>query len=177
LDEARGALDEARGALQAARAAAGEGRAEARQSDRPVRAVCAMTYAGPVEIGRVIEAARHHRPGAANASLSIDRPNGRIRVEVKHKMKAGRLLVLVDGKTVLSKPFDAAKGKSGTVTHVLSVPAGRHGVEVRLLAEKGGVAAKSKITGTVKRNEVALLRGEQPSASRKELELDWQVPH
>jgi hypothetical protein len=161
----------------AGRAAAGEGMADARQPDRPVKAICAMTYAGPVEIGRAIKAARHTRPGTANASLSIDRPHGRIRVEVKHKMKAGRLLVLVDGKTVLSKPFDAAKGKSGTVTHVLSVPAGRHGVEVRLLAEKGRIAARSKITGTVKRNEVALLRGEQPSASRQELDLDWQVPH
>ncbi len=136
-----------------------------------------MTYAGPVEIGRVIEAARHPRPGAVHASLPIDRPSGRIRVEVKHRMKTGRLLVLVDGKTVLSKPFDAAKGKSGTVTHVLSVSAGRHGVEVRLLADKGRIAARSKITGTVKSNEVALLRGEQPSVSQKELDLDWKVPH
>lgn len=78
---------------------------------------------------------------------------------------------------MLSKPFDAAQGKSGTVTHVLSVPVGRHGVEVRLLADKGRIAARSKITGTVKRNEVALLKGEQPSVSRKELELDWKVPY
>ncbi len=176
LDAARGGVDAARGALDD-RAAAGDGAAGLPPVDRPIKAICAMTYAGPVEIGRAIESARHPRPGAVHASLPIDRPSGRIRVEVKHKMKAGRLLVLVDGKTVLSKPFEAVKGKSGTVTHVLSVPAGRHGVEVRLLADKGRIAAKSKIAGTVKRNEVALLRGEQPSASRKELELDWKVSH
>ena len=111
------------------------------------------------------------------SSQPVERPNGRIRVEVKHKMRSGRLLVLVDGKTVLSKPFDASKGKSGMVTHVLSVPAGRHGVEVRLLADKGRIASRSKITGVVKQNEVALLQGEQPNGSRKELELDWKDPH
>jgi len=90
-------------------------------------------------------------------------------------MRSGRLIVLVDGKTVLSKPFEATRGKSGTVTHVLSVPAGKHGVEVRLVADKGELAAKSKITGTVGRNQVALLTGEQRSASRTRLELDWHA--
>src|SRR2546425_1197637 len=121
------------------------------------------------------ESRRRARAGrAVGASFtSVDRPTGRIRVEVKHRMKAGRLMVLVDGKTVLSKPFESTKGKSGTVTHVLSVPAGRHGVEVRLLEEKGALAAKSKITGTVVKNEMALLEGEQRSGSKKSLGLDW----
>ena len=140
-------------------------------------AVCAVTSAGPTEIRRVLAAARRGRTGAGAtaASLSTDRPAGRIRVEVKHRMRSGRLIVLVDGKTVLSKPFEATRGKSGTVTHVLSVPAGKHGVEVRLMADKGELAAKSKITGTVGRNQVALLTGEQRSASRTRLELDWHA--
>ena len=140
-------------------------------------AVCAVTSAGPTEIRRVLAAARRGRTGAGDtaASLSTDRPAGRIRVEVKHRMRSGRLIVLVDGKTVLSKPFEATRGKSGTVTHVLSVPAGKHGVEVRLMADKGELAAKSKITGTVGRNQVALLTGEQRSASRTRLELDWHA--
>ena len=140
-------------------------------------AVCAVTSAGPTEIRRVLAAARRGRTGAGAtaASLSTDRPAGRIRVEVKHRMRSGRLIVLVDGKTVLSKPFEATRGKSGTVTHVLSVPAGKHGVEVRLVADKGELAAKSKITGTVGRNQVALLTGEQRSASRTRLELDWHA--
>jgi hypothetical protein len=138
-----------------------------------------MSYAGPAEIGLVVEAARRGGAGkAVGASFTpVDHPTGRIRVEVKHRMKSGRLMILVDGKTVLSKPFGATKGKSGTVTHVLSVPAGRHGVEVRLMEEKGGLAAKSKITGTVIKNEVALLLGEQRSASKKDIELDWRVSH
>jgi hypothetical protein len=152
---------------------------ESVQSDRPIQAICAISYAGPAEIGRIVEGARRARAGSgADAGfVPVDHPTGRIRVEVKHHMKAGRLVVLVDGKTVLSKPFEATKGKSGTVTHVLSVPAGRHGVEVRLLEEKGGLAAKSKITGSVIKNEVALLAGDQRSGSKKKLELDWHVSH
>jgi hypothetical protein len=173
----RQSLEEARGGLEAARGAAADGALDPSRSDTPIQAVCAMTYAGQVEISHVLEAARHPRPGSVREPAPIDHPSGRIRVEVRHKMRSGRLLVLVDGKTVLSKPFDAAKGKAGTVTHILSVPAGRHGIEVRLLADKGSVASRSKITGVVKQNEVALLKGDQPSASRTELDLDWQVPH
>jgi hypothetical protein len=173
----RRSMEEARGGLDAARDAAADGAPDPTRSDTPIQAVCAMTYAGQVEISHVLEAARHPRPGSVREPQPIDHPNGRIRVEVRHKMRSGRLLVLVDGKTVLSKPFDATKGKSGMVTHVLSVPAGRHGIEVRLLADKGRVASRSKITGVVKQNEVALLKGDQPSASRTELDLDWKVPH
>jgi len=35
------------------------------------------------------------------------------------------------------------------------------------------LAAKSKITGTVVKNEMALLEGEQRSGSKKSLGLDW----
>ena len=173
----RGAADAARDALKAARTAGAAVSAGDIQPDHPVQAVCAVTYAGPAEVRRVLEAARHQRrgAGAAGASWSLDHPSGRIRLEVKHRMRSGRLIVLVDGNTVLSKPFEVSRGKSGTVTHVLSVPAGKHGVEVRLIADKGDIAAKSKITGTVWRNQISLLTGEQRSASRKQLELDWHA--
>ena len=171
----RQSFDAARDALKAARQEMSMPETETIGSDKPIKALCAMSYAGPAEIGHILEAARRARAGrAVGASFtSVDRPTGRIRVEVKHRMKAGRLMVLVDGKTVLSKPFESTKGKSGTVTHVLSVPAGRHGVEVRLLEEQGALAAKSKITGTVVKNEMALLEGEQRSGSKKSLGLDW----
>jgi hypothetical protein len=175
----RQAIDAARDDLKAARQEMAPETAETFEPGKPIKAICAMTYAGPSEIGRVVQAARQARAAKVqNASLvPVDRPNGRIRVEVKHRMKGGRLVVLVDGRTVLSKPFEAGKGKSGTVTHVLSVPAGRHGVEVRLLEDKGGLFVKSKITGTVTKNEVALLTGEQRSTGKKDLKLDWQDSH
>jgi len=175
----RQAIDAARNDLKTARQELEPETAETLQPDKPIKAICATTYAGPSEIGRVVQAARQARAARTqNASLaSVDRPNGRIRVEVRHRMKGGRLIVLVDGRTVLSKPFEAVKGKSGTVTHVLSVPAGRHGVEVRLLEDKGGLLVKSKITGTVTKNEIALLTGEQRSTGNKNLKLDWQDSH
>jgi protein kinase-like protein len=153
---------------------------EFQEPDHPVAAICAMSYAGPSEIARAARAARESRAAARgqNAGLAVpEQASGRIRLEVKHRIKSGRLVVLVDGRTVLSKPFEADKGKSGTVTHVLSVPAGRHGVEVRLLEDKAGLQAKSKITGTVTKNKTALLTGEQRSKGTKDLKLDWQVSH
>jgi hypothetical protein len=173
----RQALDMARDALKTARQDTAIPEMDSIQSDKPIKAVCAMSYAGPAEIGRILEAARRARAGrGVDAGFSlVDRPAGRIRVEVRHRLKAGRLVVLVDGRTVLSKPFEAAKGKAGTVTHVLSVTAGRHGVEVRLLEGKGRMAARSKISGTVVKNETALLTGEQRSGSKKSLGLDWHV--
>ena len=172
----RKALETARQALKAGRQGMGMPEAEEPRREQPSRSVCAMSYASPSEIEQAREAAIRARSARSmNAGFLPDHPAGRIRVEVKHRMKAGRLVVLVDGKTVLSKPFEAAKGKAGKVTHVLSVAAGRHGVEVRLLENKGGLAAKSKISGTVLKNQVALLTGEQRSSSKKSLGLDWHA--
>ncbi|HKB08868.1 MAG TPA: serine/threonine-protein kinase [Candidatus Polarisedimenticolia bacterium] len=173
----RQAFDEARDAMKTAPQELPEPEADEIPTNRPLHSVCAMSYAGQPEINRAVESARRAR-GIENADWTpADHPSGRIRVEVKHRMKAGRLVVLVDGKTVLSKPFGAAKGKSGTVTHVLSVPAGKHGVEVRLLEEKGALAARSRISGTVVKNEVARLTGEQRSGTKKTLGLDWHDSH
>jgi hypothetical protein len=174
----RQSIDSARDALKAARRGVDNSRPGGIEPNQPIAAICATTTAGPVEIRHAMDASRHQGTPKAvpAASQTVDTPNGRIRVEMKHRMKTGRLVVLVDGRTVLSKPFEATKGKSGTVTHVLSVPAGRHRMEVRLLEDKGAVAARSRITGTVVKNEVARLTGEQ-SSGKPTLELDWQAPH
>ena len=172
----RQAFDVARDAMKTARQELPEPEPQEIPTNGPLHSVCAMSYAGQAEINRAIEMTRRAR-GTDSAWTPADHPSGRIRVEVKHRMKAGRLVVLVDGKTVLSKPFETAKGKSGTVTHVLSVPAGKHGVEVRLLEEKGALAARSRISGTVVKNEVARLTGEQRSGTKKTLGLDWHDSH
>jgi hypothetical protein len=100
--------------------------------------------------------------------------SGRIKVELSHRLRTGRLIVLVDGKTVLSKPFDAPKGRSaGTVSHTLSVAPGRHGLEVRVLGAKGEVRAKSRITGTIAKNRTAVLLAEQRPQAGKTLSLEW----
>jgi hypothetical protein len=101
------------------------------------------------------------------------RPTARLRLELRHRLESGRVVVLVDGKTVLSKPLETARGKKGSLSHVLSIPAGRHGVEVRLLRDRGTVAAKSKITGTMERDRTAVLKAEQRPGSRDTLTLAW----
>ncbi len=140
-------------------------------STGPIAAVCAMSYADPRQIARALSTPRQVRP--APWSLT-DRSAARLKLELSHQLSSGRIVVRVDGKTVLSRPFDAPKGKkSGTVTHLLSVPAGRHGLEVRILDAKGAVEGKSRIAGTLSHDRVAVLKAEQRSSSRKPLTLEW----
>ena len=131
-----------------------------------------MTYAGPAEIGRVLVAYRQAR---AHPPMAADHPAGRVQLEFSHHLSSGRLIVLVDGRTVLSKPFDVPKGKkSGTLSHLLSIPAGKHGVEVRVLGASGRVEAKSRIAGIVGRRGTVILRAEERTGSRKPLRLEWE---
>jgi predicted Ser/Thr protein kinase len=139
---------------------------------KPIAAVCATTEADPVEFAKNLASARQFRiqeEVAAAARL----PSSRLRIDVRHEMAAGRLVVLVDGKTVLSKPFAAVKGKPRTLSHTLSLPAGRHGVEVRLLGARGAPPASSKIKGTFEKDSTEVLEAEQSAGGRKPLRLRW----
>ena len=117
------------------------------------------------------------KPAAAKPKPAAPRPAvapGKLKVDLTHRLPAGRLVVLVDGKTVLSKPFDAPKGRtSGTISHTLTVPSGRHGLEVRVLGAKGELRAKSKITGTIAKDRVTVLKAAQRPPAGKTLSLEW----
>ena len=177
-----GALAMVGASLPATAAPAGRGISKAGRrlplgaaSDRPVRPGCAMTYADPSEVARVVAAYRISRPRVP--ALPAEAPPARLKVEFKHRIPSGRLVVLVDGKTVFSKPFDSQKEKGGgTIAHVLSIPAGKHGLEVRVLGMKGEIAAKSRIAGTMRRDRTAVLRAEERAGSRKPLRLEWDAP-
>jgi serine/threonine-protein kinase len=120
---------------------------------------------------RAVAARPPAKPAAARPAAPAP---GKVKVELAHRLSSGRLVVLVDGKRVLSKPFTAPKGKtSGTVFHTLSVPSGRHGLEVRVLGAKGEVHAKSKITGTIARDRVSVLKAAQRPPAGKTLSLEW----
>ena len=130
-----------------------------------------MTYGSPAEIARVLTAIR--RPNHRVAE-KLEPKAAELRLDFSHHMASGRVLVRVDGNTVFSKPFDAPKGKrGGKVSHTLSIPAGRHGVEVVVLSDKGAVAARSKIAGTLGRKGTAVLKAEERKGSRKALTLEW----
>jgi hypothetical protein len=169
------ARGQARGSIRPGRVgmetAGGSIRLDPASADGPIVPVCAMTHADPTEVARVLLASRRLRQAASTTALPAA---GRVRLEFSHHLSTGRVIVLVDGKTVLSKPFDLPKGKkSGDLTHLLSVPAGRHGIEVRVLGEKGEVEAKSKIAGTVGHVGTAILRVEERGGPRKPLRLEW----
>jgi len=53
------------------------------------------------------------------------------------------------------------------------VPAGRHGVEVRLTSSKGALEGKSKISGTLGENTLTVLKGELGKGKGGKLTLAW----
>ncbi len=139
---------------------------------KPITAVCATTEVDPAEFAKNLASARQLRVQQEVAAASR-LPSSRLRIELRHVMASGRLVVLVDGKTVLSKPFTAVKGKPRALSHTLSLTAGRHGVEVRLLGAKGAAPASSKIKGTFEKDGTEVLEAEQSSGARKPLKLRW----
>ncbi len=132
--------------------------------------VCAMTYAEPSQLARVLGARANLRKADDQMGQT---PTARLRIELKHRLSSGRVVVLLDGKTVLSKPFDAGRNKGGSLSHLLTVPAGKHGVEVRLTSAKGAMEGKSKITGTLGEDTLSVLKGELPKGKGGKLTLAW----
>jgi hypothetical protein len=140
----------------------------ARESRGP--SICAMSYAEPARIARVLEERAGLKQDDGGARTI---PTARLRVELRHRLSAGRIVVLLDGRTVLSKPFDASRNKGGSLSHLLTVPAGRHGVEVRLTSAKGAIEGKAKISGTLGENTLTVLKGELPKGKGGRLTLAW----
>ncbi|MGH9750352.1 MAG: protein kinase domain-containing protein [Candidatus Polarisedimenticolia bacterium] len=139
----------------------------------PIAANCAMSYADPQQMKRVAAAKASVllRAGFSSAPAA----SATLRLELKHRLPSGRVVLLVDGRTVLSQPFGAAKGRGATLVHTVSIPAGRHGVEVRLVNSKGTTEAKSSIRGTLKRDGTAVLLAEHRARNRgaSGLSLAW----
>jgi serine/threonine-protein kinase len=139
----------------------------------PIAANCAMSYADPQQMKRVAAARASVLLRAGFSSVPV--ASATLRLELKHRLPSGRVVLLVDGRTVLSQPFGAAKGRGSTLVHSVSIPAGRHGVEVRLVNSKGTTEAKSSIRGTLKRDGTSVLLAEHRARNRGEsgLTLAW----
>ena len=111
----------------------------------------------------------------------IPREAASLKIKLTHSLNSGRLIVTVSGRTALSKPFDAAfdasrENRHDTVSHLLSVPVGRHEVKVEVLGERGQVEGRSRITGIISGDRVAMLSIEQPGGSGRSLTLRWVQP-
>ena len=166
-----GLVREALGGSSAPVAAIGLRPRSAPPPDAPASgAVCAMTYADPVQTARILMS---HR-AAQRTRDPVDLPHGTILIDLAHRLSSGRLLVLVDGRTALSKPFAAGPGETtGTVLHRLSVPAGSHQVRIRLLGEHDGFDVEARTDGIVTSGQVARLRVKQPAGAPDALHLEW----
>ncbi len=112
-------------------------------------------------------------PSAHSASEGT----AKLRIELDHRLESGRLIIVVGGKTALSKPFDAPPGEaSGSFSQLLSIPAGHQGIEVQILGEMGEMRARSRIDGTIDPDELAVLKIEQRNRKQRPMTLEWTSP-
>jgi hypothetical protein len=92
-------------------------------------------------------------------------------------MPAGRIMLRVDEETVFAELLDPAteEGPAGTVRR-LSIPAGRHVIEVTLLGADVSTQAGSTIEGTMAEDGVAILQIDHLPESGDLLDLKWISP-
>ncbi len=106
-------------------------------------------------------------------------PESAVNLEIRltHLIPAGRIMLRVDEETVLSELLDPAteRGSAGTVRR-LSIPAGRHVIEVTFLGTDVSPQAGSTIEGTISEDGVAILQIDHLPESRDLLDLKWISP-
>jgi hypothetical protein len=101
-------------------------------------------------------------------------PPAALQIELSHRLASGRLVVLTDGKTVLSWPFDAPQGGDwGTLAHEISIPSGRHDLEVRILGAQDELLGSATLDGTIAPEGVTIVRADYRPKERPSLRLAW----
>ena len=92
---------------------------------------------------------------------------GTIELILRHQLSAGRIIVALDDRVILSKPFVAATTPGEFVVHRLSVVAGRHAVRVEILNPGGLIHATGTVGAYIK----------DDSTTRLEIEHQEGAPH
>jgi hypothetical protein len=119
-------------------------------------------------------------PGARHESVAT-RPEetvraGQLDLVVHHRMDRGRLIVRLAGSAFLSLPFSAAGGVPASFERPLSVPSGKHPVEVSFLDRRGRLVAQKTTEGTVAAGRSITLHVDEHSGSGDGLTLTWRTP-
>ena len=102
---------------------------------------------------------------------------GNLELVMRHTMGAGRVIVRLGGNAFLSAPFVAAAGAVPALfERALSVPAGRHPVEISVLDTRGRVVARNTTLGTVPEGAPVILQVEEHRGQGAGLTLTWKTP-
>ena len=104
-------------------------------------------------------------------------PAGRLDLVVRHRLERGRLIVRLAGCAFLSVPFAAVGGGApASFERPLSVPSGKHPVEVSFLDRTGRLVAQKTTEGTVAAGRSITLQVDEHSGSGDGLTLTWRTP-
>ncbi len=143
-----------------------------KRASRPIKAICAMSYPDDVQIARTIERyqlARMVGSPEAQAAASLE-------VRLSHRLESGRLVVLMDGKTVLSKPFEGASGGGrGLLSHLVSVTPGRHTVQVQVLGSRDELLGRAQVEGVIPPDGLVVLKADHRPRKQPEVRLEWSL--
>ena len=93
--------------------------------------------------------------------------SGTIELILRHQLSAGRIIVALDDRVILSKPFVAATTPGKHVVHHLSVASGRHALRVEILNTGGLIQATGNVGAHIKVD----------STTRLEVEHQEGTPH
>jgi hypothetical protein len=126
--------------------------------------ICAMSYPAPEHVAKFLSPGRQETPPPPGASGTID-------VRLRHELSFGRLIVALDDRTVLSKPFTVPGDGPATVAHQLSVPSGRHAVRVEILGTEGELFAGGTIIARIDPDRTARLDVEHAAGTPHTIKL------
>lgn len=103
-------------------------------------------------------------------------PAGQLDLVVSHQMDRGRLIVRLAGSAFLSLPFASGDGAPARFERPLSVPSGRHPVEISFLDRRGRVVAQKRTEGTVAAGRSVILHVDEHRGTGDGLTLTWRTP-
>ena len=103
-------------------------------------------------------------------------PPGQVDLVVRHTLERGRLIVRLAGSAFLSVPFASNGSSPALFERPLSVPSGRHPVEVSILDRRGKVVAQKRTEGTVTAGRPVVLHVDEHSGFGDGLTLTWRTP-
>lgn len=124
----------------------------------------AVTDELPEHVARLLSSGRQEASAPRPAAGTID-------VRLRHELSFGRLIVALNDRTVLSRPFPVPGDGSATVAHRLSVPSGPHSVRVEILGTEGELFAEGTIIARIDPDRTARLNVEHTAGTPHTIKL------
>jgi serine/threonine-protein kinase len=157
---------------------------ERRNGDRPERVEAAERVA-QTAIDRLIP---KHEPagsgdratsaaGMAAGEANFTEPAHNLEIRLTNAVTAGRIMLRIDDEAASGETLEPeTESSEGETVRRLSIPPGRHTIEVILLGADGSSEAGSTIEGTLTGDGIAILHIDQLPGSGEMLDLKWISP-